>query len=1190
MKISKPLIAAVAFSVCLNANADYFGDAPNSGIHDFEQILVDHPGEKIDLFSGQLSLHNVDILIPGNGGFDIKVERTYRSRPTDYFEPVGLNWSIHFGRLKTSLASNLACDPINLTSFVFELPDGQTQTFYRPSLAHPSASLTGLSANTFVSPSMWRLNCIAVSTGGYGDGFEVISPSGMRYEMTSIIAPGTSGAYVYPSRISDRNGNFLSFSYIFTPPLTSSSTVAADYPLVSTVTASSANGISDGRSLTFTYDQNTFYLSKIATGDGRVWNYQYQKEQVILPFVSNNYQLTKVIRPDQSFWGYQYFDPASYPAQLDDVHASAGRIKVVTYPEGANINYGYTYSTVSGMYSGVYVGYAFSVLKSKLATDGGNWGFDFSFAPTSTDVDVTTVTAPDKTIVAKHFGYHSVSSSNCWQIGLPISKTITPKAGGVPQIESYSWLPVTISDVQPPWPVIEGICSDVSNPILNTVAVTRDGASFNTSYSNFDGFANPQTIAETGPDSSVASGRSSRTTNLTYNNDVTKWVVNQVKDEVVVGGRSTTRTFDANHNVKSITMDGVTTSYTYNPDGIVNGTIATMALPRPGQTHAYSSYKRGIPQLENQPEGISITRVVSDAGTVLSEKNGRGFTTSYTYDDLNRPKTITYPVDPSSPSGHNSVSIVYTANSKTATRGTGPTALVESTIYDGFGRPTSVTLGGIQTTYHYDPLGRMDFKSNPGGTLVTSYAYDALDRVKTITYADNNLKSYTYGAASMSVKDERLNTTSYAYRAYGDPNKTHLMQITAPVPAANIAITRTARDQIETVTQGGLTRSYKYYTTGYLNTVTDPEIGITTYGRDEAGNMATRSVGTSGSTIYTYDLQNRLTYVTFPGATPQIHYTYTNTNKLRTVSSGATTRTFDYDATDNLISDALSIDGYNFNVGFGYNANDQLSSITYPKSNKTVLFAPDVLGRPTSPTDAVAGPYVSNVNYWPSGQAKQISYQNGVVTNYGQDTNRLWPKTFSTQKGVLTPYVNNIYDYDAVGNLKTIADTNTTDFNRGFDYDTINRLTTINGSWGLGSIVYDGVGNISSQTFGAAGLSYGYSPQNRLSAVIGTLRNASYTYDTSYGNIIADGAGKTFGYDDAPNLTSVSDSNSGAAINYVYDGLNKRIKVVKNGVTTYELYDFSGKLLAEFTLGAPSKLVEYVYLGNIRIAQRLSYQ
>src|SRR5690606_20356009 len=103
--------------------------------------------------------------------------------------------------------------------------------------------------------------------------------------------------------------------------------------------------------------------------------------------------------------------------------------------------------------------------------------------------------------------------------------------------------------------------------------------------------------------------------------------------------------------------------------------------------------------------------------------------------------------------------------------------------------------------------------------------------------------------------------------------------------SANVSIGRNARGLIDSVTQGGLTRSYGYNSNYYLTSVTNPETGTTTYGRDDAGNMTSRSVGNSGTTSYGYDEQNRMTSAVYPGTTPSVTQTYSKTHKLKSVTS-----------------------------------------------------------------------------------------------------------------------------------------------------------------------------------------------------------------------------------------------------------------------------------------------------------------
>jgi YD repeat-containing protein len=278
-------------------------------------------------------------------------------------------------------------------------------------------------------------------------------------------------------------------------------------------------------------------------------------------------------------------------------------------------------------------------------------------------------------------------------------------------------------------------------------------------------------------------------------------------------------------------------------------------------------------------------------------------------------------------------------------------------------------------------------------------------------------------------------------------------------------------------------------------------------------------------------------------------------------------------------SESLIVDGLTFTTSYTYNSSDQLSSITYPRSGATVNYSPDLLGRPTQ----VSG-YISSVSYWPSGQVKQINYANGTVTNYNQNS-RLWPSSFSTIKLGGATYINSSYSFDGVGNLINIADTVDSTYNRSMGYDNINRLSSINGPWGTGTIAYNGAGNITSQVLGGSSLYYSYNSSNRLTSVSGA-RATSYSYD-AYGNIVS-GMGSVYTYDGAPNLRCVNCSNQTNKIEYSYDGTNQRSIVSKAGVKTYEMYGSNGNQLIEFTPSQSNKLVEYIYLGGKRVAQRVT--
>ena len=48
--------------------------------------------------------------------------------------------------------------------------------------------------------------------------------------------------------------------------------------------------------------------------------------------------------------------------------------------------------------------------------------------------------------------------------------------------------------------------------------------------------------------------------------------------------------------------------------------------------------------------------------------------------------------------------------------------------------------------------------------------------------------------------------------------------------------------------------------------------------------------------------------------------------------------------------------------------------------------------------------------------------------------------------------------------------------------------------------------------------------------------------------------------------------------------------MTKGGVKTYEIYGTGGNLLAEYAPSQSNRLVEYIYLGGKRVAQRVTSQ
>jgi YD repeat-containing protein len=1165
------LLTLVAASVLTNGSlAETTGEPIPSfyqepGVSRTREYTNQHPQERIDPFTGKLQWHAVDLFVPGNGGLDIKVQRSYSSRnyngtvevPFEESSPVGLGWTMHFGRVLRK-ASTLICDLTapSTRNPVLELPDGSRQVLY-PALDGPS----------FISPGLWKAECSRDVPG-----LIVHSPDGTRYDMTT--GGASYGGYNpwYVTRITDRNGNWLSINYAL---------MATGGAAVTSISAS------DGRSVSFNYTSGNgvpMVLRSVESG-GVTWNYVQEAASASGTSVTGLNNLVSVQRPDGTAWQYEY-EKDSKPGALS--------LKRVTYPTGGTIDYTYGYVQFAGDL------WAKSTVVTQKAADPwangapttqvppteGKWIWTYSYTPATQPIpyvvdangnkrfsnsippsataalsmDQTHVKGPGFEKTYYHFGYVSASPGFVYLIGSLLG-TASPI-----QVDAYSYWPMTISN-QPnmrPYNVISD--DETSIPLMTAHGMGRNGEDFYTYYSAFDDFGNPQVIREVGSDT--------RTTTVSYLNDPARWILRLKKEETVSDGGvqtlTTARTFDAHANMLSETRAGVTNTFAYT----AAGDVASHTNPR-GQVTTYSSHHRGIAMLESQPEGVELKRTVNDVGDVTSQTDGENATVGFAFDGLHRVTGIT-------PARGNAVSVAWGPFTRTVTRGN----LRETTTYDGFGQPWRVEhsdLGGGDTivqNYGIDAMGRRFFTSYPNGTTGTGHSFDMLSRPKFVLNEGRidgtgvvNWKAFQHSSYKTYMTDERNYEWSWSYRAFGDPEKRELMEIATPIVGGDTVMNRNVAGQITSVTQNGVTRSYGYDSRFFLTSVNDPETGVTTMGRDAMGNMVSRQVGSTPSTIYRYDGRNRNTSVIYPAGTAAVTKSYFKDDKLQSVDNGVAQRVYAYDANKNLVSETLSVAGAPstspriFSVGYEYNGNDALSSVTYG-SRPSIAYSPDGFGRASR-----VGTWVTSVNYHPTGQPATYTYGNGITTSVSLDSRRQ-PQSLNAGRVLQLSY-----GYDPVGNVTSISDALEASRNRGLVYDPMNRLTGVSGPWGQGAISYDLRGNVLSQSQGEFQLSYNYEATTQRLATVSGSKAYAMQYD-GYGNVTSNGS-MSFGYDDASNMRCAK-CGLPDQTEYDYDGMGQRVRSKKNGSETFFVYGHGGQLLWEETPGGALK--EYFYFHGKPVA------
>ena len=130
-------ISLLSSGVVASSLPDYYSEPGISGNRAYETGM---PAESVDALSGGLLLHHTDLVVPGNAGMDIVVQRNYRApagQPgilgSDYLQGktvLGEGWDIHFGRvwhgnLFSAPGRGCGTNQANTGSNpVLELPDG----------------------------------------------------------------------------------------------------------------------------------------------------------------------------------------------------------------------------------------------------------------------------------------------------------------------------------------------------------------------------------------------------------------------------------------------------------------------------------------------------------------------------------------------------------------------------------------------------------------------------------------------------------------------------------------------------------------------------------------------------------------------------------------------------------------------------------------------------------------------------------------------------------------------------------------------------------------------------------------------------------------------------------------------------------------------------------------------------------
>jgi YD repeat-containing protein len=945
----------LAFAVCTissQARTDDLFDA--RGFVQNREYFGQAPLEHIDPAIGSVVLTFTDLVLPGNAGFDLKVQRTYNSKVYRNWESLGetlnedswagVGWSLHFGRVLQPFAARP----------VIEMSDGSRH----PTFANSSRVGCQTVADTcLLTKDFWV----------YEPPFLRL-PSGVTYRMDHSANVGdVNGQALYTTEISDPFGNRITIAYM-------ASGTDPSFPADGIATITQDLGEGDTRTLEFTTSTrvNTtpsgdVPLKDLSSMALKINGVEKARWSYLQTAVNGGFtRLDEVVPPEgnaSTTWKYEY--STATPKYL---------LTKATTPTLGEYQFAYTEAR---LYSGSSVGVRTVVVYWRELWDFFNrgvteyrypgFGYPEGSLPEDTRVIVGPCSAATNTCQTA-IGTYSTTTNRYWGLGTNNSGVPAWKVGSIRSrdVSSVPGGPVFEREDTDYWdPPLAAISNDAETVGFQTTigiylalpkrrTITRFGGAtpkvYTTDYAyaatNLNDFGRPSTITE--------AGDLSRSTTRAYRYGFTPYIIDRLGSETVtVGTESFTRSFDYDLATGFKTLEnvyGIPTTFAPTPTGNV------ASITDANNHEKRMTYDWGLVKEIFTPEygTHTVLRVINPEGTVASEtryQNNTPFTTNFTYDKMFRilqtqppvgdPVVTTYDNILNAP-GSTPPQRIYTET----TRGTS----VLKEIHDGAGR-VEHRINAIedQVDLDYDASGRLRYQSDPfrgdissAANQGASFTYDPLGRLLTKTNtADSSVVRYLrHDGTDVDITDELNHTTKQNWASFGDPREARLLSVT-DADGKLTSYTYNALGALASATVSGVpARQWSYNSKNQLESETHPENGTVSYAYDDAGNLRERrdsKFGPSFPTRYCYDTNDRLVRVSLAGTSASASCTpsdeefgYDQSDNRISARRGADSTQFEFDGANRLRRRVATISGRVVSMTYAYDGRDNLENLGYP--------------------------------------------------------------------------------------------------------------------------------------------------------------------------------------------------------------------------------------------------------------------
>jgi RHS repeat-associated protein len=632
-----------------------------------------------------------------------------------------------------------------------------------------------------------------------------------------------------------------------------------------------------------------------------------------------------------------------------------------------------------------------------------------------------------------------------------------------------------------------------------------------------------------------------------------------VLSETDAMGRTTEHTYDTLNDVTSIKDPlGVTTTMTYD----TSGNILTKSLP------LLNAKKETIATQKTEYKYGGTEPIY--AGDITSTVNPDGKTWQYRYDAYGDLISKTAPPTPENSTGDKTTYGYNTATgwrtSMVSAKGNLSGELLKYTTtysYDNFGHVISVhdplwseskpTLHA--QTFHYDANQNLETTSDGNGKT-TTYVYDAANELIETQKPDSTTVKQSYWPTGLLKEriDGNGNHTRYGYNALGQmtTETTGLEQtteykydgpgnlLTRVSPEVSCGCTENhydaANELIEISYPGeGAPKVSKitYDADGHRTGMTDAT-GTSTLAWDSLGRLTSSKDGYGNEVAYTYDLDNNLQTIVYPGKLT-VTRKFDAADRMESLEDWkANKTTYSYDADSNLLTETLP-SGTKVTDKLTYDATDHNTAITVAKEATTLAgFSYTRDGAGQVATAATTGLTEASQSY---------SYTSI------EELEKSGPSTEPTK-----------YAYDQAGNITTRAKATTLAYNAGDEpcWYVAKEVTTPScGTVPTGATSY--TYNASGDRTAAKTVTYSYNANNQLIKYNGT---ATYVYD---GNGLR--------------LARTVDSTTE---HFVWDHADPTPQLLQDG-TNYYIYGPSGLPFEQISKSGTVTYLFHDQIGNTRL-------